>query len=279
MVLFLYLRVESQAPFYAIIFLLICSNFRKETRLNLTKIKSLLYEHINILAGLVAIVSGIGMIIGSLSVTGVAHALSREIIYFAGGNRVLVVLFSALSSFILGMGITITAVYVLVAITLGPSLIQMGLDPLAVHLFLLYCAMLSLITLPVATAVFTAAAICGDTVLTTGLTAMRLGIVTYIVPFFFVFDPALILKGSSIRIIQSTLTAGFGVLLIASSLGGYFVGIGSLANGSKFVGFVFRGALFIFGLLLTIPEWWTDLVGLLGGICSISVLYCVKRFR
>lgn len=281
LVFFLFLRLEKQAPFYACIFLIICSNFRKETRLNLTKIKKLFIDNIQTLAGLIAVISAIGLIIGSLSVTGVAHGLTREIIHLSGKNIYLMAILGAFTSYILGMGITITACYVLLAITLAPPLVQSGLDPLAVHLFLLYCGMLSYITLPVATAVYAGAALAQAKISDTGFAAMRLGIVTYVVPFFFLFNPALILRGSILDIIHCTFTAAIGILFIASSLGKYLIGIGTLTPGvnKNLESYILIPGLFISGVLLAIPEKWTDLIGIILGATIILVFYSLKKTR
>lgn len=281
LIFFLFLRMQHQAPYYATVFLLICANFRKETRFNLVKIKNLFISNIQVLTGLIVLVSAIGMIIGSLTVTGVAHAMSREIIYFAGNSVILMVLLGAFASFVLGMGVTITACYVILAVTLAPPLIQMGLDPLAVNLFLMYCGMISFITLPVAIAVYIAAEFIGANSINTGITAMRLGIVTYIVPFFFVFNPALILRGPILEVMICTSLALLGVVILASALGGYAVGFGTLTIGKrkKLANFVLRPALFISGLLLGTPERFTDLLGLMMAIVIMIFFYFQKKSK
>lgn len=278
LVIFLFLRVESQAPFYASIFLIICANFRKETRINLCKIRKLLLDHIQTINGLITVISAIGLIIGSLSITGVAHSFAREITYFSKEIPLLMVLLSALASFILGMGITITACYVLLAITIAPSLIQSGFDPLAVHLFLMYWGMISYITPPVATAVYAAAAISRSSIFDTGLAAMRLGIVTYIIPFYFIYNPALILKGSFSSILYHISLAICGVFLIASSLGKYIIGVGVLTSGfNKYLeNFIIIPLLFLSGVLLAAPEFYSDLFGI---ILAISILFIVKVLK
>jgi len=272
LLLLLFFRLETQAPFYSAVFLLVCSNFNKETRLNKQKIKRLFSGNIETLSGLIALIAAIGLIIGALSVTGVAHGLSRELIYFAGNNAVMMVILGAMASFILGMGITITACYVLLAITLAPPLVQMGLDPLAVHLFLLYCGMLSYLTLPVATSVYTAAGLCGASSLATGLTAMRLGIGTYIVPFFFVFNPALIGRGTFWSVLLATSMAFVGIWILTAAFGGYLVGVGNLADPDheKLSNYILRPVLFVAGIMIGLPEPITDIIGII--IAALIVL-------
>ena len=121
---------------------------------------------------------------------------------------------------------TVTAAYVFLAIVLAPALIQGGLEPMSVHLFILYWGMLSFITPPVALGAFAAASIAGSSALTTGFKAMRLGSVIYFIPFFFVLEPALILSGTWWETIIAVIKAGVGIVLIAGSLQHYLFGIG-----------------------------------------------------
>lgn len=100
------------------------------------------------LAELVTILAAVGLIIGALAVTGVAGTFSSDVVLMAGGNVFLLLLLGALACFILGMGMTMTAAYVFLAVVMAPALIQQGLNPVAVHLFIMYWAMLSFITHP-----------------------------------------------------------------------------------------------------------------------------------
>ena len=97
-----------------------------------------------------AILAAAGLIIGGLSVTGVALAFSRELVGAVGDNLFLILLIGAFSSFVLGLGMTITACYIFLAIVMAPALVALGIDPLAAHLFVFYWGVLSEITPPVA---------------------------------------------------------------------------------------------------------------------------------
>src|SRR3546814_5754003 len=116
----------------------------------------------------------------------------------------------ALTSFILGMGMTVTACYIFLAVILAPALIKAGLDPMGVHLFLMYWGMISFITPPVAIGAFVAAGLAKSSPMRTGVEAMRLGVVIYIIPFFFVFNPALLLRGEVSEILIVVTTAEIG---------------------------------------------------------------------
>ena len=150
--------------------------------------------------------------------------------------------------------------YIFLAIVLAPALVRLGLDPIAVHLFILYWGMVSFITPPVALGAFAAATVAGASPMRTGLEAMRLGSIIYFLPFFFVLNPALVLEGPLDEIIIMTASAMVGVTLIASGLQGYLVYVGRLDKG--ILGPVTRVLAIIAGLLLAYPDLYTTLIGL-----------------
>ncbi|MEP4192447.1 MAG: TRAP transporter large permease subunit, partial [Sneathiella sp.] len=155
-------------------------------------------------------------------------------------------------SFIMGIGMTVTAAYIFLAIVLAPALIQGGLNPMSVHLFILYWGMVSFITPPVALGAFAAASIAGASPMRTGFEAMRLGSIIYFVPFFFVLDPAFILQGEFSRTVVVFGSAIVGVILIASALQGYLMGVGNLHRHPVF-GWLIRGLMLAGGLCLATP--------------------------
>jgi TRAP-type uncharacterized transport system fused permease subunit len=167
----------------------------------------------------------------------------------------------ALTSFVLGIGMTVTAAYIFLAIVLVPALTNSGLDPLASHMFVMYWGMLSFITPPVALAAFAAASVAQVSPMRAGLQAMRLGAIIYFVPFFFVLNPALLLQGSWLENAQALSTALLGVALVSAALQGYLIGVGDLGRGSA--GFVVRGLVGIAGLTLALPA---------GGLFGLSQL-------
>jgi len=242
---------------------LMVAMIRQDTRLTVSGLFQFIQSTGKFLAELIAILAGVGMIMGALSLTGVAGSFSRELVALAGGNIVFMLILGALASFILGMGMTITACYVFLALVLAPGLVQLGLNALAVHLFVMYWGMISFITPPVALAAFAAATIAQTSSLKVGFTACRLGGVIYFLPFIFVFNPALILQSGIGEILQTVFSTTLGVVLIASSFEGYLIGIGVLNWGLR-LAFLFSG------VALAIPEWKTDLLGL--GVAAVTFL-------
>jgi len=132
-----------------------------------------------------------------------------------------------------------------------PALTNSGLDPLASHMFVMYWGMLSFITPPVALAAFAAASVAQVSPMRAGVEAMRLGAIIYFVPFFFVFNPALLLQESVFENIQAISTALVGVALVSAALQGYLIGVGDLGEGLK--GILIRSLVGLSGLTLALP--------------------------
>jgi TRAP-type uncharacterized transport system fused permease subunit len=164
-----------------------------------------------------------GLILGAVQVSGLGFILAHGLVQLAGGNVVVLLFLTAVVSMILGMGMPTTAVYVLLAVLVAPALVQLGIEPLAAHLFIFYFGMVSMITPPVCLAAYTAAAIAQADSMRTGLEATRLGIVAYIVPFLFAFSPTLLLAGSPVDVSLAAVTAMVGTVLIAIALTGYLL--------------------------------------------------------
>ncbi len=157
-----YLQQEAMAPFYATALLLVINQFLPQHRMSWSRLASIsLRRSAAAWPSSPRILLGVGFIIGALSVTGLAGTLANDLVYLAGDAPLVLLLMGALTSFIFGMGMTVTACYIFLAIVLAPPLIKAGLDPLAVHLFIMYWGMVSFITPPVALATFAAAPLAG----------------------------------------------------------------------------------------------------------------------
>lgn len=243
---------EAAAPFYATGLLLVINQvFSKRDRMTWDRFKSYLLAVGRLLVEIAAILAGIGLVVGALVVTGMIGGLTNALVHIAGGSVLALLVMGALASFILGIGMTVTAAYVFLAVVLAPSLIQAGLNPLAVHMFILYWGMLSFITPPVAIGAFAAASVARTSPMRTGFKAVQLGAIIYFVPFFFVLNPALLLIGTPQEIISVTVSAIIGVAVLANGLQGYIYGIGPVTQGP--VGWGVRGLMIIGGLAFAAP--------------------------
>jgi TRAP transporter 4TM/12TM fusion protein len=230
-----WLRIELYAPYYATIALLVSATFfrKKGHRFNVAKLKELIIESSSIISSIIAILAGIGVIVGSLAFTGVGGAFSRELLGIAGGSLPLLLLMGAVTSFVLGMGVTVSACYIFLAIIMGPALIEFGLDPIASHLFILYWGMMSYITPPVALAAVAAAVIARSGAMETAFLAMRLGSIKFILPFIIVLTPSLIMRGEADAIVVSISACVLAVLFMAAGFEGYLYGVGKVGWPSR----------------------------------------------
>lgn len=249
--LLLVLQQEAIAPFYATALLLFINQAWRRHRLGWKQLMALAEGVSKSLAELAALLAGVGLIIGALSVTGLAGTLANDLVFLAGNNVYVLLVMGALTSFVFGMGMTITACYIFLAIVLAPPLVKAGFDPVAVHLFMMYWGMVSFITPPVSLASFVAAGVAGARPVEVGLRSMRLGSTMYFVPFFFVLNPALILRGSPLDIVVVVATAVLGIWLIGSALEGWLTGFGRLGEGAA--GVAARVLLFAAGLGMALP--------------------------
>lgn len=273
-----YLRREAQAPFYATAALLLAATVRKETRMNRQKWQQFVITTGRLLVQLVAILAAVGFIVGALLVTGVAMTFSGRLVDLAGGNSLLLVIFGAIVAFILGLPMTPTAVYIFLAIVLAPALVQTGMLPIAAHMFMLYWAIMGCITPPVAIPAFAAAAIARADPMETTWAAVRLGFVLYLLPFFFIFNPMLLLQNVTPAGLAISLgTSVAGIILIAAGYSAYIIGVGPI-RGRKVATLLSRSCLVVGGTLLAWPAILPSVIGLVI-VLPVIVVYLISNRR
>jgi len=223
---------------------------------------------------IIVISAAAGLIMGLFQMSGLAFAFAAYLVNLGGQNLLLLLILAAVVSIILGMGLPTLGVYVMLAILVAPALVKVGILPLAAHMFILYFGMMSLITPPVAPAAYVAAAIAGAPSMATGWTAMRFGWVAYIVPFLFVYSPAILLKGDVTDIVIVTLTSLAGIWLICAAMTGYAMRLISIPR---------RTAFFATGVLLMLPHQvseavlWMNIAGAAIGIALVAYEFMVAR--
>ena len=230
-VMLLHFKRESHAPFYATALLLVLNQlFSKDKRWTFKTIVDFLEVNGRTFVELVGILAGCGLLIGAFSMTGVVSSLANDLLRIAGANVLLLLVMCAITSLVLGLGLTTTACYIFLAILVAPALEKLGLNKMAVHMFIFYWGMLSAITPPVAIASFAAAGIAGAPAMRTGWESMWVGSIIYFIPFFFVLNPALVLQGDSpyLEALGLTLLIAIGTLFICGGIQGYQAGIGDL---------------------------------------------------
>jgi TRAP transporter 4TM/12TM fusion protein len=149
---------------------------------------------------IVLIGAAAGMVVGALNISGISFGLTLQLIALSGDSLFILLLLTAVISIILGMGMPTVSVYVLTATLLAPSLVKLGVTPMAAHMYVMYFGMLSMITPPVAIAAYAAANIARVSGWTTGWVAVIVGWSTFFIPFLFVLEPALLMDGSAGKI-------------------------------------------------------------------------------
>ncbi|WP_233192895.1 TRAP transporter permease [Acidimangrovimonas sediminis] len=264
------LRQETYSPYAASAVLLVATAFRSDTRITPWKAVALLFDIVKNIAGLVAVLAGIGLIVGGLSYSGVAGAFSRELLLYADGSVPLMLIAGAITSFVLGMGMTVSACYIFLSILLAPALIQAGLNPLASHLFILYWGMLSYITPPVALAAITASSIAKSPPMKTGVYAMRLGGILFILPFIFVYDPALIMVGGWGEILTRLILSALAIWAMTTAMEGWLYGVGKLTP-------VLRVLMGVAGLMVLVPGGYTDIAGFVLMVAVAAIAYALRE--
>ncbi|MBT6312957.1 MAG: TRAP transporter fused permease subunit [Alphaproteobacteria bacterium] len=267
-------RLEIYAPYFATIILVASAAlFRKNARFGFKQFLALIEESTRTISNIVAILAGVGVIVGSLAFTGVGGAFSRELVGFAQGSLWLLLAMGAITSFVLGMGVTVSACYIFLAIVLGPALIEFGIDPVASHLFILYWGMLSYITPPVALAAVAASVIAGSKQMETAITAMRLGSIKFVLPFILVLTPALILRGEDVGEIVAVIAAcSLAIVLLAAGFEGYLYGVGR-------IGFFIRLAIFICAAGLLYQDYRSWIAAVVGMVLVYLIAWQTRTRR
>ena len=177
---------------------------------------------------LIAAASCVGLILGVVTLTGIGAKLPGTLLPLAENSRILALALLMISTIILGMGLPSSVCYLLMATLVGPVLSELGLVPLAAHLFIFYFGMMAMVTPPVALAAYTAAAIAGTGIMQTGVAAFRFALVGFALPYAFVLKPELLLLSPDggtagfFAIAASILIAVFGIISLAASVSGYW---------------------------------------------------------
>ncbi|NYF24024.1 TRAP transporter 4TM/12TM fusion protein [Sporosarcina sp. JAI121] len=265
-IVFLLIGIPTmKAALLGIVLTIIVSSFDKSTRLGFKDMIEALVDGARTALGVAAATACAGIIVGVVVKTGLGLSLATGLISAAGGNIFLTLFFTMLAAIVLGMGSPTTANYVITSTIAAPAIITLlMLDtpnaavPLVVaisaHLFVFYFGIIADITPPVALAAFAAAGISGGDPIKTGVVSAKLAVAAFIIPYMFVFNPAMLMMGASIPEI---------VWVVATAI------IGMIAIGAGMIGYWYRKCNWIerilalgTGLLLIYPETITDIIGL-----------------
>lgn len=262
-----FMKWEAKAPFYASGMMVILSYTSRETALTFKRFVNTVRSVGGLIVQTLGILLPIGMITCGLVLTGATARMSALLVSIGGDSPFLLLLIGMAVCYVLGMAGVLVPAYIFMAVTMVPAVVQAGdLNLLAAHLFVIYCVNLAGITPPVALGSFIAASIAGANAMKTAITSMRLGIVIYFIPFFFVYSPALILEGSIVETIYLFALCVLGIMLIAGGVEGYLLKIGKVELWA-------RPLLASAGFLIAFPGHNTTFIGAALALLVIAILW------
>jgi TRAP transporter 4TM/12TM fusion protein len=256
-VVIFWLLLEGYTATYAAIIasatVLVTSWFRRDTRITLAKALGALKDGALQTVPVAMATATAGIMIGIILQTGLAIRFTSFLVDFAGGSLMIALIITMTAAVILGTALPTTPAYIMLAALLIPALIKLGVQPIAAHMFAFYFGCLSAVTPPECLAVYAAASISRCSVWKAGWQAMKFASAGFIIPFFFIYYPALLFQGTWAEIIQAVVSGSIGVIALAAGLEGYFL---------KNATWLERALFIVAAFLLIDPGLVTDLVGL-----------------
>lgn len=248
---------------FAAVSVVVVAAFRKSTRMGLLKIYECLAETTIRMIPVVGACAAAGLVIGGLTMTGLGGKVTDLVLLLAGSNAFAALIIAAAMTIILGMGMPTPAAFALAYIFVSGTIVELGFSIMGTNMFLLYFAVLSAMTPPVAVAAFAAAAIADANPLTIAVNAVRLAITAFVIPFAFIYGEGILLIGDPIPILHHCLTATAGVVLMAIGCEGW------LRDRLPPIG---RSLVGFSGLFLIVPLLYSTLIalGLLAAALIVS---------
>ena len=254
----------TMSAVWATISLVLLSFINKDNRISSRQFLKAVEKSIQSSLTIAMYCAAAGLVGGAITQSGLAMRISNLVLDVAGNSLLPALLITAFVSILLGMGLTTPVVFITVSTLFVPSLIKLGIAPMAANMFALYYGVVSNVTPPVALASFAAAGISGSDPMKTAVQGFFLGIVAFIVPFAFVYNPTLLIIGAPKDIVLSFITSSIGCVALAGGVTGWLI--------TK-LNYFLRIALLIAGICMIWPGIMTDLIGLV--ILILVVLYGV----
>lgn len=257
----------ARAAVYGIALSWLFGLVRKETRMSLKEIFKTFEEAARAALAVIAACATAGIVVGVVTLTGLGLKLSSNMLDLAGNNLWIALVLTMFASLVLGMGLPTTATYIVLATMAAPALTNLGVAPIAAHLFVFYFGILADITPPVALAVYAGSAIAGSNPWKTGIEAVKMALGAFLVPYIFAVSPVLVLVGATWGKVAA--------MLFTSLLGMTALGTGVTGFWTTHLRPYERAMLIVGGILLVDPNLTTDLVG--GGL--VAVAFGLQFFR
>lgn len=285
--------VMGYTPFRAVTLslgmVLLLGIFNSRTRITLTGLLSVMVRSARSGVALIAASACVGIVIGVVTLTGIGTKLPSLIVPLAEESLFLALILIMVSAIILGMGLPSAICYLLMATLIGPVLGNLGVIPLAAHLFIFYFGMMSMVTPPVALAAYTTASIADAGIMRTGLAAFRFSLVGFVLPYMFVFRPELLLLSPTgevphvATVLYAVIMAIFGIVALAAGMVGYLIGPLSvvlrgmllLASG----GLLYSGNVFTLNQISWVGSRGFSILNLVGAAMLLMVFRTQLRSR
>lgn len=276
LVFFLFQSIPvSYAAVYTILLTIVVAAFRKSTRMGPKEILEALADGAKQSLSVMAACAVVGIIIGVVSLTSFGSVMTSSIMSIGAGSLFLTLFFTMIASMILGMGLPSIPAYIITATMAAPALANFDIPILVAHMFVFYFGLFANITPPVALAAFAGAGIAGGDPMRTGFLALRLSLAGFIVPFLFVYNPAMLMIDTTDIavnakefalpawnvILSITVTSIVGILALGASVEGYF---------KASMNWFWRIFLGIGALMMIVPETMTDIIGTIMVIIAIG---------
>ncbi|MDU9005623.1 TRAP transporter permease [Sedimentitalea todarodis] len=244
--------IKGYTPTYSALYglagVLGVSMLRRATRMGIADIYDVLAETSFRMVAVAGACAAAGLVIGGITMTGLASKFSTLVFMISGADVLASLIIAALLTTLLGMGMPTPSAYILAAVLISPVMQDLGIDLLAGHLFILYFAVMSALTPPVAVAAYAASAIADENPLVIAVQAVKIALGAFLIPFAFVYQPALLLKGSVVEILVAVIGAVAGLSLVAVAAEGYYRT--PLGRGPR-LALTAAGLLLLFGGLLS----------------------------
>jgi TRAP transporter 4TM/12TM fusion protein len=206
------------------------------------------------------ITAAVGVIVGSLELSGLSVKISAFIVDLSGGHLLIILFMVGMASLILGMGLDAIPLYITLTILTAPALIKLGVPALAAHLYVIYWGLASFLTPPVCIGVYVACSISASDVWKTGWEAVKIGVGKYLLPIAFVLEPGLLLQGSWRQIVFAMVTALLGCIALSAGIRGFAL---------REMNWIQKGALIVGGILAVLPGGMQLLIGI--GLIGFSL--------
>ena len=243
------------------------SFLRKSTRMDPRGFVTLLVEGARTALPVIAACATAGIVAGTVTATGLGGQLGKGLVDLAGGNFFIVLVMVMIACIVLGMGLPTTANYVVTATVAAPILYNNFDVPLiAAHMFVFFFGILADITPPVCLAAYAGAGIARANPMRAGVTAVRIAIAGFLIPYVFILEPALLLQGTWQELLLALVTVILGMIGVSSGLAGYFMGRANIVE---------RVLLLAAGITLIYPNIWVSLVG----VVVLVAVALIQRLR